>query len=177
MTYENEIIPKAGSNGYLFFVESNGIKDSENINTTESKMIIDYIKSQKDTLCNLLETPDLSNEEYYKLIGIITPFANQERFLTEMLEDIGLNNNPKVGTVHKFQGSERKIIIFSTVYDSGVPEKLFFNREDTSMINVAVTRAKNIFICFGRMKLLNKPYTYSEIMVRRILANMKSRSD
>lgn len=176
LTYENEIIPNAGKDGYLFFIESQGEKTLENINPTESQMIVDYIISQKDKLCKLLDEPPLSDEEYYKSISIITPFKNQEQYLIDLLEDNGLINNPKVGTVHKFQGSERRIIIFSTVYDSGVTENLFFNREDTSIINVAVTRAKDIFICFGREGLLNKPGTHSGLMVSKILANMDAYS-
>lgn len=168
LTYEGEIIPKAGSDGYLFFVESQGIR-SDNKNKIESEMIVNYIKSEKNRLCKLLNTPNLSDEEYYNSIGIITPFRNQEYQIATDLKDLSSHVVPTVGTVHKFQGSERKIIIFSTVYDEGTPEKLFFNREDTSMINVAVTRAKNIFICFGRLSLLKKPNTHSGKMVAKIL--------
>lgn len=171
LTYNHEIIPSAkdGANGYLYFIESKGVKASGNINKEEAEFIIKYIKNKKDEFSLLL---GLNDEEYYKSIGIITPFTNQEALLIDMLEEEGLKGNPKVGTVHKFQGSERKIIIFSTVYDdSSIPQHLFFNREDTSMINVAVTRAKDIFICFGREKLLNTPGTHSGIMVSRILAH------
>lgn len=171
LTYNNEVIPSAkdGANGYLYFIESKGVKASDNTNKEEAESIIKHIKNKKDEFCLLW---GLNDEEYYESIGIITPFTNQEALLIDMLEEEGLKNNPKVGTVHKFQGSERKIIIFSTVYDDcSIPQHLFFNREDTSMINVAVTRAKDVFICFGREKLLNTPGTHSGIMVSRILAH------
>ena len=77
----------------------------------------------------------------------------------------------KVGTVHKYQGSEREIIIFSSVYNiesSGKAQNLFFNREDPDMINVAVTRAKEVFVLFGNRNVLIDQETYSGIMLKHI---------
>ena len=56
-------------------------------------------------------------------------------------------SNISVGTVHTFQGAERRIILFSTVYGSG--ENCYFIDKDESMMNVAVSRAKDAFIVFG----------------------------
>lgn len=169
LTYKGEIIPKAGNDGHILFVESVGFKNSDNANLAESDMIVKFIQSEKDKLCELLKTPNLSDKDYYNSIGIITPFKGQEYQIIKDLESSTIKTTLTVGTVHKFQGSERKIIIFSTVYgDTEVPQNLFFNREDTSMINVAVTRAKNIFICFGRYKLLNRKGTHSKFMVENM---------
>ena len=58
-----------------------------------------------------------------------------------------------IGTVHSLQGAERPIIIFSAVYsrhsDGG------FIDMSPSMLNVAVSRAKDSFIVFGDMDVIS----------------------
>ncbi len=73
--------------------------------------------------------------------------------------------------MHKFQGSERETIIFSSVYNTesiGKTNNLFFNKEEPDMINVAVTRAKEIFILFGNKEVLKDENTYSGVMLKYI---------
>ncbi|MBX9866024.1 MAG: hypothetical protein K2Y14_03855 [Burkholderiales bacterium] len=167
LTYENEIICMQKKNGYLYFIESVGFRE-DNANIHEAKLILDLILNNTYELKELLESPEISDDDLYKSIGVITPFSNQEMALTNLIDDSCLKDKTTVGTVHKFQGSERRIIIFSTVYSDGEAEQMFFNRVDTSMINVAVTRAKDIFICVGRRKLLKKTSTNSGIMIKHI---------
>jgi len=58
-----------------------------------------------------------------------------------------------VGTVHSLQGAERPLIIFSQVYsvhaDGG------FIDQDNTMLNVAVSRAKDSFLVFGDLHLMS----------------------
>ncbi|WP_051880786.1 AAA domain-containing protein [Buttiauxella noackiae] len=56
-----------------------------------------------------------------------------------------------VGTVHSLQGAERAIVIFSPVYSKH--EDGGFIDSDSSMLNVAVSRAKDSFLDFGDMDL------------------------
>ncbi len=156
LAYENEIKYMQEQNGYLFFIESMGER-TENTNKAEAELILDFILNNTNKFKKLLGTPEISDKELYKSIGIITPFSNQENLLADLIDNSILKEHTSVGTVHKFQGSERKIIIFSTVYSDGDAENMFFNRIDTSMLNVAITRAKDIFICVGRRSLLDKP--------------------
>ena len=64
-----------------------------------------------------------------------------------------------VGTVHTFQGGERKVIIMSTVY--GKNDGCFFIDANKSLLNVAVSRAKDSFLVIGDISCLsdseNKP--------------------
>lgn len=59
---------------------------------------------------------DLADSNYIKQdeIGIITPYRSQASFIREMLMDSGFKDI-QVGTVHSFQGVERKYIIFDLV--------------------------------------------------------------
>lgn len=81
-----------------------------------------------------------------KSIGVITPYRRQAELLKQALPP-----NIEVGTIHTFQGRECDIIILSTVANDAEDyqrddeiRKSFIN--DERMINVAVTRAKDMFI-------------------------------
>lgn len=93
-----------------------------------------------------------------KDIGIITPYKDQEATLIKRFSEI-LNHNSneeaKIGTVHKFQGVEYKVVIFSTVI-SREHDSLSFINIDPSLINVAVSRAKECFVTVGDFDKLTK---------------------
>ncbi|WP_429710231.1 AAA domain-containing protein [Bacillus rhizoplanae] len=86
-------------------------------------------------------------------IGIVTPYRAQARFLStcirEFLQKTKFKNAPVLAaTVHKFQGSERDMILFDTVdsYPQERPGVLFFDQKNHRLVNVAVTRARGKFI-------------------------------
>ena len=58
-----------------------------------------------------------------------------------------------IGTVNSLQGAERPVVIFSSTYDSGEKVKYMLDNDDT-LINVAVSRAKDGFIVFGSLACL-----------------------
>lgn len=86
-------------------------------------------------------------------IGVVTPYRAQARFLStcirELLQKTKLQHAPVLAaTVHKFQGSERDMMLFDTVdsYPSERPGVLFFDHKNHRLVNVAVTRARgNLF--------------------------------
>lgn len=83
------------------------------------------------------------------VLGIITPFKSQstliKRLINKRLPDYA--DDVSVGTVHTFQGAERNIIIFSSVY--GNQEGCSFINRNTNLMNVAVSRAKDAFVVVG----------------------------
>lgn len=84
-----------------------------------------------------------------EILGIITPFKRQSILIKQIIRT-KLSEYEKfvsVGTVHTFQGAERKVIIFSSVY--GNTEGCFFINANKSLMNVAVSRAKDSFLVFG----------------------------
>lgn len=84
-----------------------------------------------------------------EILGIITPFKAQSALIKRKLKKY-LSHYAKaisVGTVHSFQGAEYKIIIFSSVY--GNQDGCFFINKNDSLMNVAVSRAKDSFLVFG----------------------------
>ena len=119
---------------------------------------------------NLLEAETISAwlvenrqriEDHYgkpieQIVAIVSPFSAQVSIVKNILNNKGINTgyndeSMTVGTVHSLQGAERAIIIFSPVYSKHEDGNFIDN--DLSMLNVAVSRAKDSFLVFGDMDL------------------------
>lgn len=92
----------------------------------------------------------------HKVVGIVTPFSAQVNAIKAALHKLNINCNGDddsltVGTVHSLQGAERALILFSPVYSKH--EDGGFIDSESSMLNVAVSRAKDSFLVFGDMDL------------------------
>lgn len=95
-------------------------------------------------------------------IGIVTPYKEQAKLINKHL-DILRKSYPDAdiqsGTIHKFQGKERDIIIFDLCFaptseDNIVPKAYegSFKSETAKLLNVAMTRAESFFILIGDIK-------------------------
>lgn len=117
---------------------------SSRINEKEAYAIVDWIAVNAQRLEGIYET-DLS-----KIIGIVTPFAAQASLIEEkIVERIPfLTGKVTIGTAHKLQGAERSVVLFSCVYGSNSAEASFIESVP-ELINVAVSRAKDLFVVFG----------------------------
>jgi superfamily I DNA and/or RNA helicase len=126
-----------------------GRKGSSRINRLEAEQIAEWLKNNFEFIVNAYPKDEKKN-----LVGIITPFKAQVKCIeAELKRKIpGLWNKISVGTVHTFQGAERKIIILSTVY--GRQDGCFFIDANKSLMNVAVSRAKDNFFVFGDLNCL-----------------------
>jgi hypothetical protein len=84
-------------------------------------------------------------------IGYVTPYRAQAHFMELLIADL-LKNQKEMdilaATVHRFQGSERDIMIFDTVdsFPESRPGFLLTGKESERLINVALTRTKGKFI-------------------------------
>jgi very-short-patch-repair endonuclease len=95
-------------------------------------------------------------KEYEGSIGVVTPFRAQANAITEAinrddrLSAALIQHGFLADTVHKFQGDERDVMIFSPVVSSGLPGgALGFLRSNGSLFNVAITRARAQLIVVG----------------------------
>jgi superfamily I DNA and/or RNA helicase len=109
-------------------------------------------------------------------IGVITPFRSQSEALSRQLsaariplarafeeEEADANlelfggqsrgSGVAVGTVHRFQGGERSIIVFSSTLTRAA--NLRFVDERVNLLNVAVSRAREHFLVIGHEATLN----------------------
>lgn len=90
-------------------------------------------------------------------VGIITPYVNQEFLLQKELKDLIPSSH--IGTIHKFQGSEFSVIIMSSVVFRDTDSVSFIDGAP-NLLNVAVSRAKRLFILVGSYKKLMSTTRY-----------------
>ncbi|MCF2648446.1 MULTISPECIES: AAA domain-containing protein [Bacillaceae] len=112
-----------------------------------SKSRINYIH-----LLLALQVIQESLKEKEASIGYVTPYRAQ----AEIMEAMALEFFPEamadkrliVATVHRFQGSERDVIVFDSVEAPSFsrPGMLLTGKESERLINVAISRAKGKFI-------------------------------
>lgn len=102
----------------------------------------------KDEVLSDSRVNSYSNDE----IGIVSPYREQANNIQSVTE-----KEIESDTIHKFQGREKKLMIFSTVLDSSFAGKKGINFVDNScMVNVAVSRAIEQFVVVTDNKLFNE---------------------
>jgi very-short-patch-repair endonuclease len=93
---------------------------------------------------------------YRGSIGVVSPFRAQ----ANRIRDLVFQNDALVerlsaldflaDTVHRFQGDERDVMIFSPVVSSGFPDgAAIFLRNNPNLFNVAITRARAALVVIG----------------------------
>lgn len=106
------------------------------------------------------ELKKLVESEYEGKIGVVTPFRNQAEKIKEAVESdreldnlLNSKNDIVIDTVHKFQGDEKDVIIFSPVISKGVNNgAINFLNKTGNLFNVAITRARSTLIVVGDQK-------------------------
>ncbi len=141
---QNRLLPPFG------YVDVQGVgeqRGSSRLNRAEAKEIAGWLARNEQALLSFYATRYLSD-----IVAVISPFAAQINELERLLE----RRYPgmTVGTIHSLQGAERPVVLFSAVYDSPPQFGYAFDR-GINMLNVAVSRAKDSFIVFGRMSIFN----------------------
>ncbi len=98
-----------------------------------------------------LNSPDSDNT-----IGVISPYRRQVDALTQRLKSRWSDFSPKsIGTVHTFQGGQKSVIIFSTRQCQATDSLWFINRRP-NLLNVAVSRARELFILVGNLRRISE---------------------
>jgi hypothetical protein len=101
-------------------------------------------------------------------IAVITPYVGQLERLREMLRQLRIpwqgaqdfedfayqSNGIALGTVHRFQGGERRFVIFSTVVTR--TRSLSFLNRRVNLVNVAVSRAREQLFTVGHGEILSQ---------------------
>ncbi len=96
---------------------------------------------------------------YQGTIGVVTPFTRQAALIREILEKqenkltyekLLLHHEFIADTVHKFQGDERDLMIFSSVVSHGAADStLGYLSSQGNLFNVAITRARAVLVVIG----------------------------
>ncbi|NNM65012.1 MAG: hypothetical protein HKL99_10440 [Burkholderiales bacterium] len=139
-------------------------------NVFEARMIASWLKRESETIRKHYGKATLG-----ECVAIITPFALQKASLLKEMDtafgrgaaDVG---NLTVGTVHSMQGAERALIIFSSVYSAGGDAQSYFFDKMDSVLNVAVSRARDSFLVFGDIGIFRPTaQTASGLLARHLM--------
>lgn len=111
-------------------------------------------------------------------VGIVTPYRAQAKEIRKNFTREELRDQVQVATVHKFQGSERDVIIFEVADSRPVkPSRLITGSKDTfldpepksisstlPLVNVALTRAKSQVILVGDLNYIQDYLSKANIL-------------
>jgi len=143
--YENRLnLGEIKIPGEVKLLDVNNVNQKHrNSQIEEAKEIVNYIKEN-----------NLSD------VFIITPFRNQEavinHYLDEAKEKKEIYETVKCGTIHKVQGQENKTIIISTAISKRTAPKTYdWIKNNSQLINVGVTRAKENLIVVTDRKAID----------------------
>lgn len=102
------------------------------------------------------EIERLITQGYCGSLGVVSPFRAQANRIRDLVhQHDGLSSSIAdldflADTVHKFQGDERDVMIFSPVVSLGAPDSaLGFLRSNSNLFNVAITRARAALVVVG----------------------------
>ncbi|EKN65435.1 putative DNA helicase [Neobacillus bataviensis LMG 21833] len=107
-------------------------------------------------------------------IGYVTPYRAQANLMELILEDLYEKERSTAdiiaATVHRFQGSERDVMVFDTV--DGEPQTragmLLTGKDSERLINVAITRTKGKFIHVSDRSFIRK-HVYNGKTLRQLV--------
>jgi hypothetical protein len=149
----NDFLPAMGHREV--FTETSAKRGGSRANPDEAAAIIAWIGDNYREIVQRYQNRSSEKLNEKNLLGVITPFKSQAAEIKYRLKNMlpGIAENISVGTIHTFQGAERNIIIFSSVY--GANDGCFFIDHNKSLMNVAVSRAKDAFLVFGCKQCLS----------------------
>lgn len=139
----------------LGFLVSEEVKDTKDPSGTRRNA------KEADCIARWVHENEASLTRHYgkrldEVLAIVTPFKGQIEVLKKALaerygvqaamdDEHALHNKMVIDTVHSLQGAEKHIVIFAMV-DTHVPDATHFYDRGANLINVAISRAKEMFI-------------------------------
>ncbi len=162
LCYHGKLIPKRGqapdgnelpTMGYLHINGRSEMKPGQSRwNVLEAETIVAWIAK------NRVQLETRYNKKIHEIVGVLSPFTGQVGKIVEALNSHGIpagrgEGEVTVGTVNALQGAERPVVIFSPAYSKHSDGQFIDKRQ--SMLNVAVSRAKDHFLVFGDMDIFS----------------------
>lgn len=141
----------------------------------------DRRSNSRYNLWQLLISLQLIHESYLagaKSIGYVTPYRAQADLMGLLIEELygkeRLETDMIAATVHKFQGSERDVMIFDTVDSEGQNRAgmLLTGKDSERLINVAITRTKGKFLHVSHVDFFQK-HVYRSKTLRQLIEHQQ----
>lgn len=164
---DNPVFPAMG---FAHIPSQSVKKGGSRFSPIEADVIVDWIVNNA---ANIKKAYDGNLAD---ILGIVTPFSAQATEISKSLKQAGIKDKIQVGTVHRFQGGEKNLMIFSPVYGMHDDVKSYFFDSGKNMMNVAVSRAKDSFLVFGDMRIFaNQPNsTPSGLLGHHLLSDLNN---
>ena len=178
--HQNVVLPVKGNgeNGItdllktrrIVFVDAEQPKDSvsDKVNQTEAEMIA-------ATVVKIYEIEKSNGFDVNRTVGVIVPYRNQITTVRKAIDNyrIELLHDITIDTVERYQGSQRKYIVYGFTVQkyyqlSFLTNNVFEDEIDGSIVdrklNVAMTRAEEHLVMFGSAELLSNNFTFFKLM-------------
>lgn len=117
-------------------------------------------------------------------IGYVTPYRAQAALMDMLLNDVysveRMESDIISATVHRFQGSERDVMVFDTVdsYPQERPGMLLIGKDSERLINVAMTRTRGKFVHLADQQFLQSKVfrgkTIRQLVDHQVSKNQKT---
>jgi superfamily I DNA and/or RNA helicase len=140
---------------------------SDKVNLVEAEMIA-------ATVVKVFEI-EKDNFDVNTTVGVIVPYRNQIAAVRKVIDKHGIKilHDITIDTVERYQGSQRKYIIYGFTIQQYYQLKfltsnVFEDEIDGSIVdrklNVAMTRAEEHLVMFGNAELLSNNFTFFKLM-------------
>jgi hypothetical protein len=153
--------------GYVHIAASDRPEGRSRKNPVEAAAIAKWLAHRKEEIERAFAD---DGKPFGALVAVVTPFKAQAREIGKALrQEFGNTQGITVGTVHALQGAECRVVIFSATYGLGTKPGTTFFDHDPSILNVAVSRARDSFLVFGNMDLFRPVGNHPAAIVGRHL--------
>jgi len=125
-------------------------------------------------LCTYLQNEGVVED--VTTLGVATPYKAQQILIKDLITESELND-VVVGTVHRFQGDQKNIVIFEITDSEGTYPSPLINASsarEAKLLNVAFSRPKDILIVFANISYLQERLPPSAIL-RDLLIDIEGR--
>lgn len=178
--HQNVILPYKGNgdNGIIDILSTRRIafiateppmgSISDKVNQTEAEMIAAMV-------IKIYEIEQSNGFDVNRTVGVIVPYRNQIATIRKAIDKYGIDllHNVTIDTVERYQGSQRKYIIYGFTIQKYYQLKFLTNNvfEDKidgcivdRKLNVAMTRAEEHLIMFGNAELLSNNFIFFKLL-------------
>lgn len=127
-------------------------------------------------LCNFLNEKKIITDT--DSVGVTSPYRYQTLLIKDALKELNLTN-VTCGTVHRFQGDQKNIIIYDIPDSHGAFPGKFIKattiaEDGAKVMNVAMSRPKDILIIFANLEFLNQNLQETSIL-RKIFFDIQNK--
>ena len=152
----NILHPQLDSIGELVLIDTSPLISFSSSTPSGSKINLLHAYIARKFLLEISGVNSLS-------LGYCAPYAGQVQLFSSLLTDKDKEKITSIGTVHKFQGDERDLLVYDTVAAQSDSNFLgpFLNasspqEEGAKNLNVAISRAKKTIVVIADLKVLDR---------------------